>query len=277
MLAVTVLGYGIGMLRYAKPASSAELNRWFKFGAIATIVLFLPSILISREKDWRVIASIGAQGQAYADYQEFLSQGGSHAYFALLRGLLAPFTLSVVPLLFLRWNEFSWPWRLTGLTAMLCTILYSFARGADKETVELALFVLLAFGGALLLRRERLNIGRHLFKIVLVVVALALAAALFVTRKNERSGEVQTYCQPVTGECADYSSPVLTALPEVLRMPANIFFNYLRSGDLRPFARAPKRLSQHLWSGPFRISDRSGRARRARSLYGTLIPFPRSK
>ena len=238
--AAFVFGYMFGLLGKPCTTSIDPTLRLFKVGAIITLIMLIPNMQIYTGKGIEDVgAALADQGEAWNQTQDQIrNTSGIRTYFALLRGLLAPFTLSVVPIMVFRWKELSFFWKAMGLLATGAIIVFSLARGTDKETVELA--IIIGAGVAITLQRKRimsrsnnkLRSGKWSRLIALgIVIALFVSAFnLFVTRKNARLGEIDIYCQSVTLECADYDHPVLSWLPESSRGSGAIVVNYLTQG-----------------------------------------------
>ena len=227
-------GYLVALLVKPRSASRDFTIPLFKLGAILTLLLLIPSMQIYTGKGIGDIYSAAQdQGEAWRQTQQQIRDASSsRTGFALLRGLLAPFTLAVVPIFLLRWHLMGFFWRVVGTAAILSILVFSIARGTDKETIELGLL----FGFSFLARQ--LTVGkwnawvgiRQVMGLLLVGLVIFSAVNLFAVRKNSRLGEVFVYCQSTTLECADYNHPLLSWLPDDRKGSAAVIVNYLTQG-----------------------------------------------
>ncbi|MEL7430005.1 MAG: hypothetical protein AAFN43_08385 [Pseudomonadota bacterium] len=207
----------------------------FKLGAVLTILLLLPNLYVFTGKGLGDIPSaISDQGAAWNEMQtQIATRSPATGAFVLLRAILAPLTLAAVPLLVFYWRYLSRFWRLVGLMALVSVFAFSFARGTDKETVELGIFFML--GLLIYLLRRPGGFLVQSFRLTLVgmflVVILVAVVTLFAARKDARLGGIETYCQSVTKICADYDHPLLAPLDASTKGAASIAVNYLTQGQ----------------------------------------------
>lgn len=229
-----LIGYAMAMLAPARAGHSGLPESYFKIGALLVILLFGPNLYVYTGKAPTELGSaIADQGTAWAEMQDHIAEtSGKRTGFAALRSLLGPFTIAVIPLLFLLWKDLGIRWRAIGVLALLCAVGFSLARGTDKETVEIGLFFLLSV--SLLWLKSKGSWHRKASQLLIAsvagVVAISVVLGLFVTRKSARLGEVELYCQSITGECSNYDNPIISWLPYESRGPASIIVNYLTQG-----------------------------------------------
>lgn len=207
----------------------------FKLGALFTILLLLPNLYVLTGKGLGDIPSaISDQGAAWNEMQtQIASRSPVTGAFVLLRAILGPFTLAAIPLLVFYWRYLSRFWRFMGLMALVSVFLFSFARGTDKETVELGIFFMLGLLIYLLRRPGGLLVQSFRLSLVglFLVVILAAVVTLFAARKDSRLGGIEIYCQSVTKVCADYDHPLLAPLDDSVKGVASIAINYLTQGQ----------------------------------------------
>lgn len=231
---VFAIGYFSAARVKPKPASTDVTLILLKIGILLTIVLLIPNLYLYTGKGVEDVFDAAVdQGEAWKQTQSaIVERSGSRTWFALLRGLSAPFTLSVIPIFVLRWPVLGYGWRILGIVALLSILTFSIARGTDKETIELALLIGFGLFAYSLIRKK----SAHLFSwraitssMVMVCIAL-IAFSLFSERKSQRLGDAWVFCQPITSACADTSHPTLYWVPEDSQFAVSLVANYLGQG-----------------------------------------------
>lgn len=212
ILAIT-FGFTFGVLQKGTGKLFVSWRFFYRLGAISSIVLLFPSIWVYTGKmPWEVWGSISDQGQAYHEMLKALEENASgfRAQFSFVRALFAPFAYCVIPFAILKFRELRAVDIVLLILALLSVLVFSLARGTDRETVDLVIFVLFAL--MISIGRNYLVRGKFTFSlakgwVVLGVVVLFLSAAfLFLERKEQRMGGHEPLCVAEGVVCSDRQS-----------------------------------------------------------------------
>lgn len=223
MAAATValwLGFRLALAQPATAAASAPWPQIIRFGAaMSVIVLFAAAPVYTGKMPWQVLSALQDQGAAYDAMQDQLElTAGARGPVALARILTWPAVFAVIPFGVLHWRDMGAGLRMLVLATLGSIMVSSILRGTDRESADL---VAMAGGaGAVLLARTMVHEGRtlrqlvHRFRsaIILGLMLVAAAGALFIERKEERSGTTAALCvaqseQVPAGFCADFDHP----------------------------------------------------------------------
>lgn len=163
---------------------------FFYVGSIASALLLIPgSYLYTNLWPWDVFSMARCQNTAYMNMVAMaLDPVEGRQWFALLRGMLAPFTISVVPIAVLHWSSLRWREYFLLALYLASVVCMSYLRGTDKENGDLVimLIALLPLVGYRTAVRHSMRWSFLLkFVVVLGVIAI-LTGWQFALRKDAR-------------------------------------------------------------------------------------------
>jgi hypothetical protein len=227
MLTIIYISFLSGSSQYVNSSRKLNFGFYVLFGSLAAILLITPTtILYSGKYPWQFMSLWADQQLAYTTYQERLAQSTSldRAPIAFFRVLAHPFVFSVIPLCFLNWSSLRFFHKALLALTVVCALINSLARGTDRETADIVIFLL----ACLLVYQGRKSVSRNEFQhsirssnwrvsafAMTVLAALAvLVFTVFVERKLGRySGNVAALCM---GSSADYCLSKQSALWELV-------------------------------------------------------------
>lgn len=245
VLAVLNLGFRAGARRPAQ-GSKLEISRFvFVVGAVAALVLLVPSSYYYTGKmPWEALGAVQNQQLAYSSLAEQLDlTEGQRGPIIIARSLAMPFIWAVIPLGMIYWQKLNWFYRSLFLSTVLCTLIFSALRGTDREIADVLITGGSAYAiavarralgnapspaspsarsGNLLLRRWRMALAG--------VLVLAVAASVFVERKEGRMGTVSAFCFLNSGACADYTHPLVINMNDNGKFAVSAGSAYLTNG-----------------------------------------------
>lgn len=185
-----IIGYMVGIRPGGRIMPVLPWRRFLWIGGIAQLLLMTPaSYLYTYLWPWQAPEMMGCQSTAYINMLTTLAEPNPwRPYFALLRGVLAPFTISVVPLAILHWSQLRRREYVLVALYVLSVLGMSYLRGTDKETgdlimVLLAMIPLVAYRALVM---HNLYMQQMLVFGLCVAVALAAFSAQFLARKDAR-------------------------------------------------------------------------------------------
>lgn len=188
------------------PQSPLRYQYFIVAGTLLAVALLIPAVqLYSGKYPWQFGELLANQTEAYNTYQERLrySTQADRAPVAIMRTLAHPIVFSALPLVVLHWRNLNWLYRACGAIVVLCLLIVSLARGTDRETFDILVF--LSAGWLVAHFRERnhagsakrrLALGRKVTVFASLFALLAVAFFLFfVDRKLGRyGGEIDRLC-----------------------------------------------------------------------------------
>ncbi len=165
-------------------------KRFYYVGCIASVILLFPgSYLYTNLWPWDVFAMFRCQNTAYMNMLGMsLDPVDGRQWFALLRGMLAPFTISVVPIAVLHWSLLRWREHVLLVLYLASVVCMSYLRGTDKENADIFIMLLALLPLITYRATVRHNVrGFFLLKFVAVIAVLAvLFGVQFAERKDAR-------------------------------------------------------------------------------------------
>jgi hypothetical protein len=204
---IFVVGFILGANRRSSPAKPLNYGAYIVVGSVFTLLLVTPlTYLYSGKYPWQFLELWSDQQLAYTTYQERLALSTSleRAPISLFRVLFHPFVFSVLPLSVLNWRSLRTVHKLLLVATLACAFIISLARGTDRETADIVMFLLASFmilnarrsvseKGTGSVRKTASN------KLVVLAMGLGVLAVLvfifFVERKLARySGDVSALC-----------------------------------------------------------------------------------
>jgi hypothetical protein len=225
LAAVTLALYAGFRMAIAAPALGTHFADWRLFvlaGAIANIGILFPSAYFYTGKmPWDILIALQDQQVAYQELQQMLLlTEDTRTPVVLARIAAAPLIFGVIPLSILNWERMSAWLRILFFASICATLVFSVLRGTDREIADLAL----VFFSSILVKLARLIVhqGVRFGAIVYryrvgsmgALLALSLAAAVFINRKEGRIGDTRAFCFNETSICADFDRPGLRMFGE---------------------------------------------------------------
>jgi hypothetical protein len=233
------LGFRLGV---QGAAATTELRHWKRLvviGSIATVVLMFPAAFIYTGKmPWQIFEALQDQSEAYLELQRNLNLTtlDDRAALAVIRAAVAPLALATIPLGIIHWRKLSSVLRVLVGAAILSNIVLSILRGTDREIADLVIVGFSAFlivvARSLIGRKATLlsELKRRRLLIFLAVAVFAIAAALFVDRKEQRVGDVDQVCVGDTPICANYDRPLSDQLDDRAKFALSMSALYFGQG-----------------------------------------------
>lgn len=218
--AAVYLAGALATRREPRPGVPIPVRFIVAVGGVLAVLLLTPLSFAYTEKGpWEVFSALGDQRLAYEDVQQLIARSSGTSPVVLLGAVLAPITFAAPVLGVLYWREFHWGLRLLTSAAILTSIVLSILKGTDREIANLVIILI----GILALRAARDRpygslfarlLRHHRGAVLLMGVALAIAATIYVERKSDRLGGTASACAIGTGICADLDSPAISWLGE---------------------------------------------------------------
>jgi hypothetical protein len=206
MVTVFVVGFKWPLRFAVAQAKPVPVKKLVQFGTIAAVVLLIPATqLYSGKYPWQFMELLADQSQAYSTYLQrlFNSTQADRAPVAILRTIIHPLVFCVLPLTILNWKRLSWVAKAGAFTVVICMLITSLARGTDRESFDLLVFI----GSCWLVNHARRNNWQDgnapkqrsrtkLFVSLLLFFFLMVAVIyVFVERKLGRfGGNVTSLC-----------------------------------------------------------------------------------
>ena len=193
----------------------SRLGARFLVGGLAVLTLVQISAVTGKNPVDAASYSLDF-GAVYSDYGASLAgrtQGLAQQSLTLLRALVFPFGLVA----FIAWFKKD-RWVVVGFLAPMA--VSSLLRGTDKEVVDILLCLLVAMYCHRMLDRRA----------VLMILAVPLAGALFVTRRLARFDDSLPPCLPSSSACFDYTSSVARAFGARAEIFSVFTTNYVTNG-----------------------------------------------
>jgi hypothetical protein len=200
-------------------------------GAISNLLFIVPLTLIYTNKyPWDPSIFTTSQGEIYFSYQEHFAetrntQAGKRLILAFTKGLFSPFVYAGIAFGVKYWKTIGIRNKLLVLASISCQIIFSSARGTDKEIVDLFIFIVLPF--LFFYTSLRLISFRN---IVLLLVGFILISTVFTERRLERyRGEIPT-CFTSMKLCADENHFVYRHFSEKVSFGISMMTVYMSHG-----------------------------------------------
>lgn len=196
-------------------------------------LLLLPfSISVYTGKSIFDIASVLDQNAVYTSLGEvFEEESMTRKLLSLIRGLVAPVTIAVIPLAAFYWSQLGTGTRLFAIGTVITYMLFSAFRGTDKEMGDL---VILSLAG-ILTRTVFVSMrGRQVSKRSMLKSAGFIGAfigffiILFVFRKSERMGGFVPFC--LYGEVACFEPTNSSEFGDIISFGVAMFSAYFVQG-----------------------------------------------
>ena len=223
LIGAVYLGHKIGLSRPARFAPMPSTRAIYIFGALAAIVLLIPSsITYTGRWPWQVFEALADQKEAYGKLGEQLVETqGSRGYIILVRTLTYPFAFAVLPLGVIYWQTLSTFQKVILILTILSSVIFSILRGTTRELADI---VLIGGSGLLIsIYREVDDLvlrANQIKKAAIRMVGLVLGVLIVLTiRTNVRAGDVITANSGCIGEtrvCVDYERFPFSILPSQL-------------------------------------------------------------
>lgn len=212
--------------------SLRTIQRVIRSGFFVALIILPFSIFVYTGKSIFDIASILDQRAVYSDLVEvFEEESTTRKILSLVRGLVAPLTIAVIPLAAFYWTQLGTVVRTFAMGTALTYILFSAFRGTDKETGDLVILTL----SGILARAAFLGIrGRTVSKrgmvngVIFISLIVSLFIALFIFRKSERLGGFVAFC--LYGDVACFEPSSISVLGDVVGFGFAMFSAYLVQG-----------------------------------------------
>lgn len=242
-VATFMLGYIIATLRVAshltdyvaiRPIKRPPwLHRALMTAAFLSVLILPASVYVYTGKSILDIGVIFDQNAAYmslADVAES-DDSGARKVISLLRGLVAPLTLTAVNLAAYYWPSLKRSERICAFLVASSYIIFSAFRGTDKEIGDL--LVLILTGGIARLAYLHSNVQpistRNLVKSAgLGFILVAVFIVIFVLRKSDRLGGFVGFC--LYSEVACFEATGNDDLSDIWDFGAAMFSSYLAQG-----------------------------------------------
>jgi hypothetical protein len=144
MITVFVVGFKWPMHLAIAQARPVPVKKLVLYGTIAAVVLLIPATqLYSGKYPWQFMELLADQSEAYSRYLERLysSSQADRAPVAILRTIVHPLVFCVLPLTILNWKKLSWIAKAGAFTVVICMLITSLARGTDRESFDLLVFI----------------------------------------------------------------------------------------------------------------------------------------
>ena len=143
-LIVFVVGFNWQLDLRLGIARPVPLKILILFGTLSSVAVLIPATqLYSGKYPWEFAELLANQAEAYTNYQERLSNSlqADRAPVAILRTIIYPLMFSVLPLTILNWKILSKTARLGAFIVVVCMLITSLARGTDRESFDLLVFI----------------------------------------------------------------------------------------------------------------------------------------
>jgi hypothetical protein len=195
-------------------------------------LLVLPLTSYARTGQWipDILGAIRNPGLAYQEAHLYAEGGANFASY--LRVLAAPALAILFPVGVFYWSRWTWPVRLTMLSAMGSVVLLAVGTGQRRDIADLLItvpFLVAAshFAGVTRLSRRTLVLGT-----AGICVAVVTFSAYFIYSHVSRVGhDTARYgANPVTQQMPNLDNPLLQVLPDEARPGAVGLLNYLTTG-----------------------------------------------
>jgi hypothetical protein len=241
LAAVTLALYAGFRVAIAGQALGKPLSNWrvvILAGAIANIGILFPSAyLYTGKMPWDILTALQDQQAAYQELQQMLLlTEDSRTPLVLARIAAAPLVFAVIPLSILNWGGMSAWLRIFFFASICATLVFSVLRGTDREIADLALVLfsstLVKFARWIVHQGVRLGqiVRRYRVGLICALLALFLAAAVFIDRKEGRVGDTRAFCFSETAICADFDSPPLGVFSERIQFAFVMAAAYASNG-----------------------------------------------
>ena len=241
--------YRLAIRSPSRASSFKKMKLFYIIGAIASIGLLVPSCYYyAGSMPWEILTALRNQKAVYAELADQLKYtDGQRGMIVAARSIFQPLVFSVVPMGIIYWKKLPLYMRVLFVLTVMSSLIFSVMRGTDREVADL----LLVGGSALLIvfaraKVERLREGalsavgqmnptkrkrrRYLLSIMIGVLALAAAAAVFSGRKEDRMGTISAFCFAESGACANYNHPLVAPLNDRGRFAVTMASSYLTNG-----------------------------------------------
>lgn len=214
------------------PASSGAIGaRIVTLGLVCNAISIVPTIYMYTGKfPWDVALYAVSQGERYNDYQSYLSEaagggGVGRVIQVLFRTLLQPFIYGGIIIGVKYWKRLSLMQRLFLVTNVLLQVIFSVARGTDKEIIDLFIFIFVPF---YLFHSSLRSIPVKKYVVLFLIAAMVLV--VFAERRISRYGGVVPDCFSYAEICVDYNSDIAKAIPDTAYFSLSILSAYLTQG-----------------------------------------------
>jgi hypothetical protein len=144
ILVVFLIGFRTRLKSRTYPAKPVNYKLLIPLGTIAALVLLVPATLLySGKYPWQFMELLADQSDAYSTYlgRLYESNQADRAPVAILRTLIHPLVFSVLPLSIIHWSKLELRWKLCAMAVVACLLITSLARGTDRETFDLVVFI----------------------------------------------------------------------------------------------------------------------------------------
>lgn len=140
-----IIGFQSRIRKNTHTANPINYKTLIITGTIVAVILVIPTTqLYSGKYPWQFIELLADQTDAYSTYQERLTNSTvvDRAPVAIIRTIFYPLVFAVLPLAILNWPKLRLLERVCAVVVVMCLAVTSLARGTDKETTDLVIFVL---------------------------------------------------------------------------------------------------------------------------------------
>jgi len=176
----------------------ANLKKIIIWGTIFSATILPVLIYVYTGKSILDLDVVLDQAAVYANLADALEgESGIRKVTSLIRGIIAPLTLAVMPLAAFFWPQLSFPYKITALVVPLTYIVFSAFRGTDKEIGDILILVLIGVISRLgyIIRSGAVVNNKILWRYFLFCIfCIVNFIAIFVARKIERMGGVVEFC-----------------------------------------------------------------------------------
>jgi hypothetical protein len=237
LLVMLTTGHLVGLRKAPLHASLAFTKGVFLLGALAAIVLIVPSsITYTGRWPWQVFEAIADQRDAYSRLREQLTETqGARGQIVIIRTLAYPFIFAVLPFGVIYWRTLtSFQRILLGLT-VLCSLIFSALRGTTRELADVIIIGSSAF--LISMYRDRgdsrafiARSAKFLFRIGILGISVL---TILVVRTAARAGDAVSGTSGCLGEglvCTDYTKFPYNYLPDWVGDIAATFSGYFSQG-----------------------------------------------
>ncbi len=242
-VATFMLGYILATSRLAGPITDycaiqpitrpPWLNKALISATFFSVSILPASVYVYTGKSILDLGVILDQNAAYMSLADVIEGGdtGTRKIVSLLRGLVAPLTLTAVNLAAFYWPLLKKSEKICAVLVATTYILFSAFRGTDKEIGDLLVLILTGLIARLAYLHSNVKPinARSLAKTAtLAFILVTVFIVVFVLRKSERLGGFVAFC--LYGDVACYEPSGNDDLSDVLGFGAAMFASYLGQG-----------------------------------------------
>lgn len=205
-----LFGFRLGLQRIRLSASSqtVQSDRLIFIGFVLNLLTFPIALYgYTGQAVGDISLDLSSQGDVYAARYGFLTSGGAgglQTLAALSRAISAPFVFGGIIVGFRLFRDLGKRSRFWLLGSVFIQVLFSFARGTDKEVIDIVVF---AFAAAL--ASDRVRVSRRALRSIAAIALSVILVVVFISRREARLGGDLGDCFTQAQVCADYEASPL--------------------------------------------------------------------